>query len=95
MSEIEALKFVTINAAKQLQVDDRIGSLEVGKDADFVIWNGHPLSTYTICEQTWIDGRKYFDLEEDQVLRQQVAKERAELIQKLLAPKKRGDKPEA
>ena len=76
----------------QLRIDDRIGSLEVGKDADFVIWNGHPLSTYTICAQTWIDGRKYFDLEEDKVLRRQVVKERAELIQKLLSAKKDGDK---
>ncbi|MEE2711020.1 MAG: amidohydrolase family protein [Gemmatimonadota bacterium] len=92
VNEIEALEFVTINAAKQLRIDDRIGSLEVGKDADFVIWNGHPLSTYTICAQTWIDGRKYFDLEEDKVLRRQVVKERAELIQKLLSAKKDGDK---
>ncbi len=90
VSEIEALKFVTINAAKQLRIDDRIGSLEVGKDADFVIWNGHPLSTYTICEQTWIDGRRYFDLEEDKVLRRQVVKERGVLIQKLLSAKKDG-----
>ncbi len=90
MSEIEALEFVTINAAKQLRIEHRIGSLEVGKDADFVIWNGHPLSTYTICEQTWIDGRRYFDLEEDKVLRRQVVKERTALIQKLLSEKKDG-----
>ncbi|TLY32950.1 MAG: hypothetical protein E6K56_02110 [Ignavibacteria bacterium] len=61
LSEEEALKFVTINPAKQLQIDKRAGSLEAGKDADFVLWSGDPLSTYSICEQTWIDGRKYFD----------------------------------
>lgn len=80
----EAWKFVTINPARQLKVDHRVGSLEVGKDADFVIWSGDPLSYYTVCEQTWIDGRKYFDLQEDQEMRKQVEKERARLIQKYL-----------
>jgi len=94
VSEIEALKFVTLNAAKQFQIDDRVGSLEVGKDADFTIWSGHPLSTYTRCEQTWIEGKKYFDLHEDRKLRAKVLKERALLIQKLLAPEK-DEKPEA
>ena len=54
----EALKFVTLNPAKQLRVDHRIGSLETGKDADFAIWTGPPLSTYSVCEQTWIEGRQ-------------------------------------
>jgi imidazolonepropionase-like amidohydrolase len=80
--EEEALKFVTINPAKQLRVDRRIGSLEKGKDADFVIWNGPPLSTYTACEQTWIDGRRYFDRDEDRALRDRMEKERAELLRK-------------
>ncbi len=62
VSEEEALKFVTLNPAKQLKIDHLVGSLEQGKDGDFVIWSGHPLSTYTKCEQTWIDGRKYFEL---------------------------------
>lgn len=83
--EEEALKFVTLNPAKQLRIDHRVGSLEPGKDADFVIWSGHPLSTYSICEQTWIEGRKYFDIEEDKILREQIAAERARLIQKVLA----------
>jgi len=90
LSEIEALKFVTINPAKQLRIDNRVGSLEVGKDADFVIWSGHPLSTYTICEQTWIDGRKYFDREEDAMMREDVQKKKAELVQKALKSKKKG-----
>ncbi len=88
--EVEALKFVTINPAKQLKVDNRVGSLEPGKDADFVIWNGSPLSTYSKCEQTWIDGRKYFDIEEDAKLADEVKKERAVLIQKVLSEKKTG-----
>lgn len=62
-SEEEALKFVTINPAKQLRIDKQVGSLEPGKDGDFVIWNGHPLSTTSMCLQTWIDGKQYFERE--------------------------------
>lgn len=87
VSEEEALKFVTLNPAKQLRIDDRVGSLEVGKDADFVVWNGHPLSTYSVCEQTWIDGRKYFDREEDLKMRKHIVQERARLIQKAVRTK--------
>ena len=61
----EAIKFVTLNPARSLKIDDRVGSLVVGKDADFSIWNGSPLSPYSACEQTWIEGRKYFDRAED------------------------------
>ncbi len=60
-----ALAMVTLNPAKQLGIDRWIGSLEVGKDADFVVWSGDPLSTSTVCEQTWIEGRSYFDRERD------------------------------
>ncbi|MDP2884268.1 MAG: amidohydrolase family protein [Ignavibacteria bacterium] len=88
LSEEEAFKFVTINPAKQLKIDKWVGSLEPGKDADFVIWNGNPLSTYTRCEQTWIDGKKYFDIQEDMLMQEQITKERAALIQKILASKK-------
>lgn len=86
----EALKFVTLNPAKQLRVDDRVGSLEPGKDADFVIWSQSPLSSYTVCEQTWIEGRKYFDRDEDRRMADEVTRERAVLIQKVLAAKKPG-----
>jgi adenine deaminase len=90
VSAEEALKFVTLNPARQLKVDHRVGSLEEGKDADFVLWNGHPLSTYTLCEQTWIDGRKYFDRDEDRKLYDEAQHQRAVLVQKALAEKKSG-----
>jgi imidazolonepropionase-like amidohydrolase len=88
VSPEDALKFVTINPAIQLRVDKQVGSLEPGKDADFVLWNGDPLSAYTICTQTWIEGRKYFDHDEDQKMQEEIQKERSELIQKILAEKK-------
>ena len=83
-SETEALKFVTLNPAKQLRVDDRVGSLEPGKDADFVLWSKSPLDLRTVCLQTWIDGKKYFDraLEPERTARLQ--QERARLLGKAL-----------
>lgn len=80
----EALKFVTLNAAIQLGIDDKVGSLEKGKDADFVIWSSSPLSVYSVCEQTWIDGRRYFDITETKKLREKAEKERVVLVQKVL-----------
>ncbi len=82
--EDEALKFVTLNAAQQLRIDDRVGSLEAGKDADFVIWSASPLSTYARAEQTWIDGRRYFSLEDDAAMRVAATTEREALVQKAL-----------
>jgi imidazolonepropionase-like amidohydrolase len=84
VSEEDAMSTVTINAARVMAIDDRVGSLEAGKDADFVIWSGHPLSQFTRAEQTWVDGRRYFSLDEDRVLREQVQRERARLIQLVL-----------
>ena len=52
---------MTINPAKQLRIDHRVGSLEPGKDADFVLWSKSPLDSSTLCLQTWIEGKKYFD----------------------------------
>jgi hypothetical protein len=91
VSEEEALKFVTLNPAKQLMVDDRIGSLEVGKDADFVIWSGHPLSTASRPERTVVDSRLMFSLETDAELRASMQSERQRLIQKILTPEKKND----
>ena len=87
MDPEDALSLVTISTAKLLGVDHRVGSLETGKDADFVIWNGDPLSTLTKAEQTWIDGRKYFDLDDDMELRQTVEEEREQLIRLIMEEK--------
>lgn len=80
--EVEALKFVTINPAKQLGIDKRVGSLEPGKDADFVIWSGHPLDSRSVVLQTWIDGKKYFDRALAAERAAALKKERADLIAK-------------
>ncbi len=64
-SKNDALRMITINPAIQLGIQDRVGSIEVGKDADFAIWSGHPLSIYSIAEMTFVDGTKYFDREND------------------------------
>ena len=61
MSRNGALRALTINGAKQLGLDDRVGSLEPGKDADFLILDGDPLSVYTDLMETWVEGRKLFD----------------------------------
>ena len=83
LSEIEALKLVTINPAKLLNLDHRMGSIKVGKDADLVLWNGHPLSIYSKPTKTIVDGIIYYDLEEDQKLREDIKKERARIISKM------------
>jgi imidazolonepropionase-like amidohydrolase len=90
LSEEEALKFVTLNPAKLLRVDEYTGSLKVGKDADVVLWSDDPLSVYAKAEMTFVDGIKFFDRREDLERREEVGKERNRLIQKMLAVKKGG-----
>ena len=80
----EALKFVTLNPAIQLRIDSKVGSLEVGKHADIAVWNGSPLSTLARCEQTWIDGRKYFDRQLDAETRKRDFALHQALVQKIL-----------
>jgi imidazolonepropionase-like amidohydrolase len=84
VSPEEALKFVTLNPAKQLRIDRHVGSIESGKHADVVLWSASPLSTMSRCEQTWIDGRRYFDRNLDRNLRARNQRIRTTLIQKIL-----------
>lgn len=77
--EEEALKMITLNPAKQLGIDKRTGSIEVGKDGDVVIWNTHPFSVYSHPEITMIEGEVYFDRTRDIQMRADLAKEREQL----------------
>ena len=79
LTEEEALKLVTLNPAMQLGVDNRVGSIEVGKDADLAIWNAHPLSVYARVEQTFVDGELLFDRQADIARRSQLDAERKAL----------------
>ena len=90
--EEDALKFVTLNPAKMLHIDSRVGSLKAGKDADVVIWSDHPLSIYAKAEKTFVDGIAYWDMERDGQLRAAQKLERARLIQKMKESKGRGAK---
>ncbi|MBA3891615.1 MAG: amidohydrolase family protein [Gemmatimonadaceae bacterium] len=80
LTEEEALKLITWNAAWQLGVEDRVGSIEVGKDADLAIWNAHPLSVYASAETTIIDGQVYFDKQLDREMRERREAERQSLL---------------
>ncbi len=91
-SEEDALKFVTLNPAKQLHIDQWVGSLEVGKDADFALWSGHPLSSQSICEQTWIEGKQYYDRSKAPARAKALAAERTALLAKA---RKKGGKENA
>jgi imidazolonepropionase-like amidohydrolase len=92
ISEEDALKMVTINPAVMLHVGDKTGSIKVGKDADLVLWSDNPLSIYAKSLITMVDGTVYFDRERDKQLREQIAKERARLVQKMIGAKKNGDR---
>lgn len=93
--EYEAWKMVTINPAKMLHIDDRVGSIKEGKDADVVLWNDHPLSMYAKPEKTLIEGAVYFDIEEDLQKRNAIKNERNELITMMLNEKNGGGKTQA
>lgn len=90
LTEEEALKLVTLNPAKLLHLDNRMGSIKPGKDGDLVLWTDNPLSIYAKVDKTIIDGVVYYDADEDVKLREEIRKERARLIQKMLAEKNSG-----
>jgi len=92
VSEQEALKFVTLNPAKQLMIDHRVGSLEAGKDADFVVWSHHPLSTFARAEHTVVESRMMFSLDIDRELREFARAERQRIIQKIITPEPKDEK---
>ncbi|HVS91113.1 MAG TPA: amidohydrolase family protein [Mucilaginibacter sp.] len=88
--EEEALKFVTLNPAKMLHVDNRVGSLKPGKDADIVVWSADPLSIYAVAEKTYVDGIKYWDVDEDAAKQKALKADEARIIQKMIAAKNKG-----
>jgi imidazolonepropionase-like amidohydrolase len=92
VSEIDAWNFVTINPAKILQVDDKIGSIKIGKDADVVLWSDNPLSIYAKVEKTIIDGILFYDSDKENQILQTIQKERSELINAMLDSKNSGMK---
>jgi adenine deaminase len=91
-TEEEAWKMVTINPAKLLHIDNRVGSIKEGKDADLVLWNDHPLSVYAKAEKTMIEGVTYFDLETDMLNRAAIASEKNKLTKMMLDEKNGGGK---
>jgi hypothetical protein len=88
MSEIDALKMVTINPAKMLHVDNKTGSIKEGKDADLVLWSDNPLSIYAKADYTIVDGTVFFDREMDKKLREANQSEKLRLMKKIAALKR-------
>jgi imidazolonepropionase-like amidohydrolase len=92
MSELEAWKTVTINPAKLLHIDDKVGSIKIGKDADVVLWSDYPMSIYAKVEKTIIDGKVFFDLAEDAKKRTAIKEEKSKLMTLMLKEKMGGGK---
>ena len=88
--EVEAWKFVTLNPAKLLHIDDKVGSIKVGKDADVVLWSANPLSIYAKAEKTLIEGVVYYDIAKDELKRTENTNERNILIGQLMLEKNKG-----
>jgi len=95
ISEEEAWKFVTLNPAKLLHLDNRVGSIETGKDGDVVLWSGNPLSIYSKAEKTLIEGTVYFDIEKDKELRKEITQQKNMLTGQMLSAKNGGAKTQA
>ncbi|WP_317900162.1 amidohydrolase family protein [Aurantibacillus circumpalustris] len=92
LSETEALKLVTLNPAKMLHIDNKVGRIKVGMVADLVLWTDNPLSVYAKADKTIIDGQIYFDRDEDVKLQEKIKNERSRIITKLLLEKSKGTK---
>lgn len=83
---------VTLNPAKLLHIDNRVGSIKVGKDADVVLWSDNPLSVYAKAEKTIIEGATYFDIAKDKQMRLKIKQERSDLMSMMLKEKNKGMK---
>jgi len=92
LTEEEALKLCTLNPAKLLHLDKKLGRVVAGNDADLVLWSDNPLSVNAKAEKTIIDGLVYYDRDKDLKMREEIQKERARLIQKMIGAKKAGEK---
>jgi imidazolonepropionase-like amidohydrolase len=94
ISEEEAWKFVTLNPAKLLHIDNRTGSIKEGKDADVVLWSDNPLSVYARVLRTYVDGICYYEKQRDENLRTEIQKEKARIAMKMIEAKNKGEKTE-
>jgi imidazolonepropionase-like amidohydrolase len=90
MSEEEALKLVTLNPAKMLHIDNKVGSIKVGKDADLVVWSTNPLSIYAVAEKTYIEGIPYWDYDKDAAKQKALKADEGRIIQKMIEAKGKG-----
>ncbi len=90
LTPVQALKLITLNPAKALGIDKEVGSIEIGKTADLVLWTNHPLSVYAKVKYTIIDGQVFYDDDENKKTEEMIQKERARIIEKLLNEKKNG-----
>lgn len=91
LSDEEAWKLCTLNPAKMLHIDDRVGSIKAGKDADIVLWSNDPLSIYAKCEITLVDGIMFYSEQQEKEKQEWIQKERTRLINKMIQSKKKGD----
>lgn len=90
MSEEDALKLVTLNPAKMMHIDNRVGSIKSGKDADLVVWSDNPLSIYAKAEKTFVDGIAYWDIDQDAARQKALKAEEGRIIQKMIEAKNGG-----
>jgi imidazolonepropionase-like amidohydrolase len=97
VSEEDALKMVTLNPAKLMGIDNKVGSIKVGKDADLVLWDGNPLSIYAKPITTYIEGVAYFDVRQHKEEEAKLKKQKQELIELMnqaIAKGKKGKSPQ-